>query len=217
MSSIHLEILDDKRKEAFLRLKSFKKYGYLAGGTALMLQIKHRRSFDFDIFLDKEIKDVDLRALKRKFLIREIGLNISEQLDVLTSNFIKITLVYYRYKPLFPLRETDSIPLLPIKDIAVDKAHTIGRRGKWRDYVDIFFLLKEKHITLSEIIRLAQKKFKEEFNPKKFLEQLTYFEDLDKFEISFIGRDYPRNQIEKYLVNQVKSYQRSIINHLTHS
>jgi hypothetical protein len=214
MSSIHLDTLDDKRREAFLRLKSFKKYGYLAGGTALMLQIKHRRSFDFDIFLNREIKDADLRALKRKFLIREIGLDTSEQLDVLASNFIKITLVYYRYNPLFSLKETDSIPSLSIKDIAVDKAHTIGRRGRWRDYVDMFFILKQRYCSIPEIIRLAIKKFKEEFNAKKFLEQLTYFKDLDRFDISFIGKSYSEKEIKNYLIQQVKTYQQSIIKEL---
>ena len=215
MSSIDLDILDDKRREIFLRLKSFKKKGYLSGGTALSLQIRHRRSFDFDIFLDREIKDTDLLVLKRQFLIKEIMLNTSEQLDVLTSSFVKITLAYYRYNPLFPLIETNSIPLLSVKDVAADKSHTIGRRGKWRDYVDIFFLLKEKHITISELIKLAEKKFREEFNAKLFLEQLTYFKDLDRFEISFIDKKYSRKQIEQYLIQQAKHYQESIIKSIT--
>lgn len=211
MLSIHPEILDNKRREAFLRLKIFKSKGYLAGGTALALQIKHRHSFDFDIFLDREIKDIDNRVLKRKFLIKETTLNTSEQLDVLTASFIKITLVYYPYKPLFPAIETISLPLLSMKDIAADKAHTIGRRGKWRDYVDIFFILKQKHSSITEIINLAEKKFKEEFNTKKFLEQLTYFEDLDRFEISFIAKRYAEKEIKQYLIQEVKKYQKSII------
>ena len=88
MSLIHLDILDDKRKETFLRLRIFKNKGYLSGGTALSLQIKHRRSFDFDIFFNREIKDADLRALKNEFIIKEIMLNTSEQLDVLITNFV---------------------------------------------------------------------------------------------------------------------------------
>jgi hypothetical protein len=211
MSSIHLDILDAERKETFLGLKNFKNKGCLAGGTALALQIKHRLSFDFDVFLDREIRDSDLRALKRKFLIKEIGLNTSEQLDVITSYFIKITLVYYRYPALFSLIKTDSISLLSVKDIAADKAHTIGRRGKWRDYVDMFFLLKQKQLSINGVIKLAQRKFKEEFNAKKFLEQLTYFEDLDKFEISFIGKKYSEKSIKTYFIQEVKKYQNSII------
>lgn len=211
MSLIRLDILDDKRRETFSRLKIFKNKGYLSGGTALSLQIKHRRSFDFDIFFNREIKDIDLRVLKKEFIIKEIMLNTSEQLDVLTTNFIKITLVYYRYNPLFPLIKTESIPLLSIKDIALDKAHTIGRRGKWRDYVDMFFLLKGKHITIPEVIKGGEKKFEEEFNAKLFLEQLTYFKDLDRFEISFIGKKYSKEVIKKYLIEEVKKYQKALI------
>jgi len=210
MSLIHLDILDKERKETFLRLKNFRNKGYLAGGTALALQIKHRRSVDFDIFLDRELKDADFRALKRKFILRETLLNTPEQLDVITTYFIKITLVYCRHKPLFPLIKTGSLSLLSVKDIVADKVHTIGQRGKWRDYADLFFLLKERHTTISEAIRLAERKYKEEFNAKKFLEQLTYFKDLDRFEISFIDKDYSRKQIEQYLIQQVKDHQKNI-------
>ena len=39
------------------------------------------------------------------------------------------------FKPI----KTDSMDLMDIKDIATNKAYTIGRRPKWRDYVDIYF------------------------------------------------------------------------------
>lgn len=211
MSLIHPEVLDDKRKDYFQRLKAFKNKGYLAGGTALSLQIKHRYSFDFDIFLDREIKRSDFILLKKYFLIKKTQVNTSEQLTVITANNIDITLVFYPYKNLFPLVKTDSISLLSIKDIVLDKAHTIGRRGTWRDYVDIFFLLKDKYAHIPEIIKGGEKKFKEEFNAKLFLEQLVYFEDLGEFKISFIGKSYSESTIKKYLIEEVKTYQKSII------
>lgn len=57
--------------------------------------------------------------------------------------------------------------LASVKDIAADKAHTIGRRAAWRDYVDIFCLIKEKHLTLAQIIKLAKEKVGEALQNKK--------------------------------------------------
>lgn len=211
MSSIHLELLDEKRKDIFLKLKHFKSGGYLAGGTALSLQINHRHSFDFDVFLDREVLKKDYALLRKYFQIRRTDLNTSEQLTITTKNDIGITLDFYPYKNLFPLIKTDSLSLASVRDIAVDKAFTIGKRGIWRDYVDIFFLLKERHITISEIIKSAKRKFKEEFNGKLFLEQLVYFEDLRKFDISFVEGKHSEDTIKNYLIKQVKKYQEAII------
>jgi len=46
-----------------------------------------------------------------------------------------------------------------MNDIAADKAFTVGRRGAFRDYVDLYFLLKDK-TTLPKIISDAQKNIK---------------------------------------------------------
>ena len=52
---MHLEVLDSNQKRIFKKLKFFPEF-YLAGGTALALQIGHRRSQDFDLFpVKKEI------------------------------------------------------------------------------------------------------------------------------------------------------------------
>jgi len=204
MSLLHYNLLDKSRKKVFEQLKSFKKEAVLAGGTALLLQIGHRLSFDFDLFSKREITRNDLLKLKRLFKIQEVRLNTVEQLNVITAENILITLVYYPYKPLFEQVPTVSLPILSIKDIALDKAFTIGRRTAWRDYVDLFFLLKNHYIDLSEIIKLGQKKFDMEFNPRLFLEQLIYFEDLEITKISFIREKYNSEQIQKFFEKEIK-------------
>lgn len=191
--------------DTFLRLKPLRK-GILAGGTALLLQIGHRLSFDFDIFLEREIKRADLLKLKKIFIIREIELNTSDQLNIITANNTRITLVHYPYKPLFKVMPTTSLPLLSVKDIALDKAFTIGRRPLWRDYVDLFFILKKDFIDIAKIIKLAQKKFDIEFNPRLFLNQLTYFKDLRETKISFVKEKYSSAEIQNFLKRKVKEF-----------
>lgn len=51
---MHLEAITLEQKTIFDKLKNFPEY-YLAGGTALALQIGHRISIDFDFFSKKEI------------------------------------------------------------------------------------------------------------------------------------------------------------------
>jgi len=208
MSSIHLELLDKKERLVFERLKVFKEVT-LAGGTALMLQIAHRKSFDFDLFLEREVTTKDLKRLKRAFKIKIVDVNTSDQLTVRTNNEVNITLVDYYYKPLFKKVFTPSIPLYSVKDIAADKAHTIGRRAAWRDYVDLFFILKEEYTDIFELIKLAEKKFGVEFNPKLFLEQLVYFEDLKISKITFVKEKYSPRQIQDFLKQKVKKFKSS--------
>lgn len=208
ISLLHYNLLDKERIKVFEQLKPFKKEAILAGGTALLLQIGHRLSFDFDIFLKREIKRADLLKLKRLFRIKEVKLNTSEQLDVITSENILITLVYYPHKPLFKTVSTISLPLFSIKDIALDKAFTIGRRALWRDYVDLFFLLKKKYVSIFEVIELAEKKFNVEFNPRLFLEQLTYFEDLEIVKVTFLKEKYFPKEVKDFLKKQAEEYKK---------
>ena len=213
MLHLHYDLLDRERREIFERLKPFKKEAILAGGTALFLQIAHRFSFDFDIFLQRELKRADLLKLRRLLEIKEIRLNTSEQLNAVTSKNILITLVYYPYKPLFRAVPTISLPLFSVKDIALDKAFTIGRRGLWRDYVDLFFLFKNKYIEFPEIIKLAEKKFDLEFNPRLFFEQLIYFQGLkiETTKVSFIKEKYSPQEIKNFLKNQVEDFKKKNI------
>ena len=65
MSKIFLEILDRDRQEILRELSYFREEGYLAGGTALALQIGHRTSYDFDIFMNHSVT----KMLKNKIEI----------------------------------------------------------------------------------------------------------------------------------------------------
>lgn len=206
MLSIHLELLDKKRLTTFKALEIFKDEGALAGGTALSLQMEHRHSFDFDIFLEREIKREDFLKLKNVVGIKSTELSTSDQLTVVTTEGINITLLHYYYKPLFKRIPTASLPLYSVKDIALDKAFTIGRRALWRDYVDLFFVLKLGHTDILELTKLSQKKFGVEFNPKLFLEQLVYFKDLQITKISFIKETHSPGEIQAFLKDQARKF-----------
>ncbi|MBU1110175.1 nucleotidyl transferase AbiEii/AbiGii toxin family protein [Patescibacteria group bacterium] len=206
MSKPYLDVLTNNRKETFKKLAAFKRQGMLGGGTALSLQLKHRYSYDFDIFLPNSITSHFTRRVHALLPIKDKLVDSSDELTVTTSDNIKITFLYYYFPHLFPLVATESVSLFNTKDIAADKAATIGRRGNWRDYVDIFFLLKEKHTNLDKIIINASKKFGPQFSVKLFLEQLTFFEDIRDYQIDFIKEKISTEEIKSFLLEKVNDF-----------
>lgn len=211
MSKIFLGILDEKRLETFRKLVAFKKEGYLAGGTALALQIKHRKSVVFDVFTDRSISTSLRLKVRTIFGLVDMYTNTSDQISFYTGNHIGVTFVWYYYKPLLPQVSTSSLFLASIQDIAADKAHTLGRRAVWRDYVDIFLLLKNKTLTVEKIISLAKQKFGGEFNETQFLEQLSYFGDVSVVPIEFIDNSYTPEEIKTFLEKEVEIYLKKVL------
>ena len=175
MSQVYFEVFTKAEKKEFPKLAEFAEIGVLAGGTALALQLGHRRSYDFDIFCSDELSKTLSRKAQNIFGKITIINRFEDNLTFIASSGTKITFVYYPFLNLYPIISTSVINLFHWRDIALDKAYTIGRRAQFRDYVDLFFLMREKKITLDWIIKNAVKKFKSEFPEKIFLEQIVYF------------------------------------------
>ena len=208
MLSIHLELLDKERRKVFENLRVFSEMAVLGGGTALALQIAHRLSFDFDLFLDRQLERKDFLKLKKAFKLVKVEINTPEQLTVITDSNVDITLLYYPYSLVFPKVITSTLPLCAVEDIVADKAYTVGRRAAWRDYVDLFFVLKQKIVDIFELVKLGEKKFGVEFNPKLFLEQLIYFEDIEVSKISFVKEEPSVLEIQHFLKQQVRLFRK---------
>ncbi len=203
---MHSEVLDEKRKKIFPLLRHFENF-YLAGGTALALQIGHRISIDFDLFIQKEIPRSLFTKVKRVFsgfVVKPI-VNNSDELTVLADD-VKVTFFNSHFPPVLKLLKYGEVRMLSAAEVAVDKAYTIGRRGKYRDYMDLFFILSHKISSLDTIIRLADKKYGAEFNSRLFLEQLIYLEDIKDDPILFLKKKVSKSHIEKFLKDAVRRF-----------
>lgn len=206
MSEIHLEILDKEKREVLTLLKAFKNDGYLAGGTALALQIKHRKSYDFDVFVGKSIGNRFKLKVRKIFDDVKTKVDTGDELGFTTRGGTGVTFLWYYFPTLYPLIETEFLSLASFLDIAADKAHTIGRRAVWRDYVDIFVLLKKHFVSLKEIVNLCKRKFGGDFNETLFLEQLVYFKDVEVSPMEFVGEKHKQSEIMLYLERSVKEF-----------
>src|SRR3989344_241836 len=208
MSKIYLEIFNPEQKRVFTRLRDFREDGYLAGGTALALQLGHRVSVDFDVFSHQPLSRLLRSKITKHFSIKQVHLNTAEQYTFTTNDNTEITFVWFDHRLIEPLIPTVSISLASVADIAANKANTLGLRAVWRDYVDLYWLMREEKVALGDIIAWAQKKYPKEFVDVQFLEQLTYFDDLTVTPIEFIKKPYPDDEIKSYLQTTVKAYLR---------
>lgn len=200
------DVLTPGQKAVFAKLGAFKRIGVMAGGTSLAFQLKHRRSYDFDIFTSKKIP-INLSWEIRKIFGKKIKViqESENELTFFSPQKIKVTFFCYPFRPLYKIIKTPSISIFDWKDIAVDKAYTLGRRPIWRDYVDLFFIIKKGH-NLERIISDAQKKFQGLFSEKLFLGQLIYFNDLEEIKIDFLEKSFQSQEVKEFLEKEVKRY-----------
>jgi predicted nucleotidyltransferase component of viral defense system len=201
---MHPEALTEKAKVFLPALKNFNDF-YLAGGTALALQIGHRISVDFDLFSEKEIDKGLFTKVKQIFADREVALSVNnpDELTVFVDS-LKITFLKYPFPLIFDLADYEGTKLLSVKEIAATKAYTINRRGSLKDYVDLFFIVLKKHADLEEIIEISEKKCGSEFNSRLFLEQLIYLEDIEEVEIEFLEESVTKKEIETFFAEEIK-------------
>lgn len=205
----YLGQLDAARQEVFHKLAAFDKEFILAGGTAIMLQIGHRESYDFDCFTNSK-EDINpnlFRKIRRVFGQQTYKiLENSEMIFAQTPQSVELNFVWYPYEALQKTIPTSSLDMFHLDDLVSSKANTLGRRPQWRDYVDIFFLIKWDYYSIDTIVDLAEKKYGGEFNSKLFAKQLTYFDDVEVRPTVFLKESYSEKEIKSYLAKQAQNY-----------
>ncbi|MFH1452554.1 MAG: nucleotidyl transferase AbiEii/AbiGii toxin family protein [Armatimonadota bacterium] len=177
---------------------------YLAGGTALALQIGHRISVDFDFFSEKEfIPEVFSEELSK------VGLFEVDQLDkgTVLGRFegIKFSIFNYKYPLLFPELKYLSVNIADIREIAAMKINAIADRGFKRDFIDLYFICKSGH-KLSELLNIYDKKYgKLSSNLIHIKKSLVFFDDADPDETPRLIKKINWEDIKKYFVEEVKN------------
>lgn len=198
---MHEEILNSSQKTLLSFLKSFSKDFGLVGGTAIALHIGHRQSIDFDLFSGKEFDNFSLqRSILRKKKIQQVFVDQMGEYTILIDG-VKITFFQYPF-PLEFLETLDGfLPMADLLTLSALKAYALGRRAKWKDYVDLYFVMKD-FFSLQNIVKKAEEIFREQFNEKIFRIQLAYFKDLDFSENIIYMKGYEREDaiIQKSLV-----------------
>jgi len=202
------KVLSKKAKESLVLLgkSQLLKDAYLAGGTALCLQFGHRFSYDFDFFTRKDF-DSKILVQRIKKLLPDLKLERKAWGTILGYiGKTRFSLFFYNYPLLLKPHEFLKIRIADVKDIAPMKLSAISDRGRKRDFIDLYFIIKIKKIlTLEEIFRLYDKKFKLlKQNKFHILKSLSYFEDANKEEMPKMIEKVEWSEVKKFFKEETK-------------
>jgi len=179
---VHKEILTKEQVELLPLLAKFSKDFGLVGGTAVALHLGHRRSIDFDLFSSKKFGNQSL--INRILKFRQFDKIIVNKLDELTLEMAGVKLTFFNYP--FNIEYNQSfekiIRMPDLLTLSAMKAFALGMRAKWKDYVDLYFIIKD-HLSITEISQKGDLIFREKFDEKIFRSQLSYFESIDHSEV----------------------------------
>jgi len=150
---------------------------YLAGGTALALQLGHRRSEDLDWFTPETLDPGQLlaEAEAMSFPIEVVQNDVGTFLAMVGG--VKFSVFRYRYALLEPCVVADGANLASLRDLAAMKLAALMARATKRDYVDIHQLLVGKHLNLRAMLQAFQAKYPGT-DTSGALRALTFFDDV---------------------------------------
>ena len=146
----------------------------LVGGTALALQMGHRKSIDLDFF---GLWDTSLDL--GEVLSRCGHVQVEHTTKMIRTYFVesvKVDIVHYPYKWLDPVILNENIRLASISDIAAMKLEAVNNRGSKKDFMDVAFLLER--FSLRELVKLYREKYPAS-NEYMILRSLVYFDDAE--------------------------------------
>ncbi|MBI4050401.1 MAG: nucleotidyl transferase AbiEii/AbiGii toxin family protein [Candidatus Doudnabacteria bacterium] len=165
-----IRFLDLVSEESYL----YKRY-YFTGGTPLSaFYLFHRYSEDIDLFSEGEVHLPSIRSfigrIQKKLQLKKVdyrqflGLH-TFQLFFSGKDILKVDFNYYPFPRIEKGIKYKNLQLDSILDIAVNKVHTVYMKPRARDFVDIYFILKEKKYKLEDLIIFAKTKFDWHIDP----------------------------------------------------
>jgi predicted nucleotidyltransferase component of viral defense system len=190
----------------------------LVGGTALSLQIKHRLSEDLDFMRWQETK-----RDKQEIAVAEIKNELAkfhsvDKIDIFEFNHIEIyiaggvKLSFYAPEKLKPVIEPipflNNLILADIDCIAALKMEVLLRRTEFRDYYDLYCILKDRDSnTIKQIINNALRYSEHHLKSKNLIGILTNSERFkNSVALTQLAPQYSisAQEIEQFMINKLK-------------
>jgi len=196
--------------EAISRLECIKPFT-LVGGTALSLQIEKRQSEDLDFmkWLTKRNEKPEINWPSIKKELESIGTIKDYEVggfDFVSFNFEGVKLSFYAA----PRKEITSMKRIPylnnlfladMESIGAMKMEAMLRRAKFRDYYDIYSILKEG-ADINKMIAAALEHSDHKLRTRGLLNMLTTGKNFIKekgFEELLPVYDVSANDIQEYI------------------
>lgn len=195
--------------DEFSQNKDLVKQFYFTGGTALSaIYLHHRESEDLDFFSEDDFDNAILKqfidSIEKKLNVKIEFTQVykTRMFNLYKNNklLIKIDFNHYPYKRLKKGLKVQGVEIDTLRDIATNKLQTISSRTQIKDFVDLFFLLKE--FTVWDLIYGLEPKFRVEFDfvmlSSSFL-KIKQFDTLPKMLVPLTLR-----QLQEFYKEQAK-------------
>ena len=168
-------------------------------GTALALQIGHRKSIDLDFFGKIEVEKDEL-----VIALEQIGaltvLKESPRIHIYLLNNVKIDIVDYQYSWVDDVVVKQGIRMASLKDIAAMKVTAIIGRGTKKDFVDIAFLLR--YFSMNDILDFYSQKYPDG-SIFMAMKSLAYFDDAEEDIMPYMLTDITWENIKQQILSNI--------------
>lgn len=181
---------------------------FLTGGTALaQYYLKHRLSEDLDLFTTDQSVDFATVSAQMNKIINQLNYKIEHQVstpsflqfilkgkeDLLKIDIVKDIPVHFG-----STKKVGHINVDSLENIAIGKLLAIFGRTAPKDFIDIYFLLKQKRVKFKKIFELSKKKDLglNEFYLAEMFYQVTQIKDFPK-----TLKPYSKKELVKFFMD----------------
>lgn len=198
---LHLSTIEPSTLELLRKLQQLPELREtrLVGGTALALQLGHRKSIDLDFFGTITCSAQDLVDAIKKVASVTV-LKDSPHIHIFLIDGIKVDIVNYRYPWLDEVVIKQEIRMASFKDIAAMKITAVVGRGTKKDFIDIAFLLHR--FSLNEILNFYSEKY-DDGSVFMAMKSLVYFDDAEKEPMPDMFVNQSWEQMKEYILSKI--------------
>lgn len=181
---------------------------YLAGGTALALQLGHRRSIDLDFFSPSE----DIPAIRHQLetALAPLGGILTDSswgnLVYLAQN-VRVGFYGYGFPLLAPTIQADGIAIASSIDIALMKLDALLSRAARKDFYDLYFICQ--NIPLQQLFQKAPQKYASirDFEMQT-VKRLVFFESAENDSDPVLLQPVAWQTVKDYFIEQAREIER---------
>ena len=213
-ANFHIIPAETKKAFIFLSEQSWLGQGgwYLAGGTALALQVGIRKSVDLDFFTTKP--KFSSRSVLNNFLNNNNWQTSIEEDNTIYGELFKAKASFIAYPFFVPgldFFRYGSIKILQPPDIAVMKIIAISQRGRKRDFFDLYWCAKNIEPPESLIKKLKIQYPFVAHDYHHILKSLVYFTDAESDPEPDIYFKADWKEVKDYFKKEILNITRKII------
>lgn len=213
LNQFQIKVLADFKKS------NLAKKFYLSGGTALSeFYLQHRLSEDLDFFTHEELNIDELKkfinVVCKTIPVKKIEFQHGYGLYAFfittkAGEKHKIDFGQYPFDPIEKLKNFNGLLVEGLFDIAVNKAQTIAFRPRLRDFVDLYFIIKQKpEWTFQELLKKSFEKFEMQADALQVGQNLL---EVDKqIDMPIMIKKVDMNKVKEFFYKEAKKLENKI-------